>query len=408
LTDRNPVKKGLLFLPFSELKTLNNGINSPSDRLILFLVFHANLKMGEICSLPKDAASLFETKYRLPGSDKEALQYLRHLIDECLSACNTKSHLLEFKGKPYTIETLKGKLYRILQHYRLEDIYRKQYELILSSTNYSIKTQKMYLGAFMKFLAHFNYKHPSFITDEEIREYMILHREKSTSHQDNLVNSFKFFFERVHNQTLSEKYVMRPRRGFHLPDYFNKEEIMAMLNSTENLKHKLVIAIGYTAGLRRQKIQNLRLADIDLRNNRIFIKDSKGKKDRYTLFSKHLHNILKTYLEKERPKVFLFEGTKPGIKYSTTSMAKVLKKMAKAAGIQRKVHLHMLRHSFATHLLEDGKDIRYVQELLGHRSIKTTERYTHIISDALLTVTSPFDRLVSETGFMNLGNRPPP
>jgi site-specific recombinase XerD len=237
---------------------------------------------------------------------------------------------------------------------------------------------------------------------------MILHREKSTSHQDNLVNSFKFFFERVHNQTLSDKYVMRPRRGFHLPDYFNKEEIMAMLNSTENLKHKLVIAIGYTAGLRRQEIQNLRLADIDLKNNRIFIKDSKGKKDRYTLFSKHLHNILKTYLEKERPKVFLFEGTKPGIKYSTTSMAKVLKKMAKAAGIQRKVHLHMLRHSFATHLLEDGKDIRYVQELLGHRSIKTTERYTHIISDALLTVTSPFDRLVSETGFMSLNNRPPP
>jgi site-specific recombinase XerD len=109
----------------------------------------------------------------------------------------------------------------------------------------------------------------------------------------------------------------------------------------------------------------------------------------------------------ERPKVFLFEGTKPGIKYSTPSVAKVLKKMAKAAGIQRKVHLHMLRHSFATHLLEDGKDIRYVQELLGHRSIKTTERYTHI-SDALLTVTSPFDRLVSETGFMSLGNRPPP
>lgn len=237
---------------------------------------------------------------------------------------------------------------------------------------------------------------------------MILHRGKSSSHQDNLVNSFKFFFEKVHNHTLSDKYVLRPRRGFHLPDYFSREEISAMLKTTENPKHKLLVAIGYTAGLRRKEIQNLRLADIDLKNNRLFIRNSKGKRDRYTLFSKHLHTLLREHIEKNSPKIYVFESVKPGVQYSTTSMSNVLKKMAKAAGIQRNVHLHMIRHSFATHLLEDGKDIRYVQELLGHRSIKTTERYTHIISDALLTVTSPFDRLVSETGFSSDDNRAPP
>jgi site-specific recombinase XerD len=408
LSEKQPIKKSFLFIPFHELKILIDGIESPGDRLLLFLIYHANLKLSDICNLPGNAEPLFETKFRLPGSDPDAYTYLRKLIKECKSTYGSQTYLVECEGRQHNLQTIKGKLFRILQKYRFKDIYEKQYELILSSTNYSQKTRKMYLGAFMKFLSYFNYKHPSFISDDEIKEYMILHRERSSSHQDNLVNSFKFFFEKVHNQTLSEKYVMRPRKGFYLPDYFNRQEISAMLNTTDNPKHKLVIAIGYSAGLRRQEIQNLRLADIDLQNNRLFIKDSKGGKDRYSLFSKYLHELLKAYIQKEHPKVFLFEGNKPGIRYSATSMANVLKKMAKGAGIQRTVHLHMLRHSFATHLLEDGKDIRYVQELLGHRSIKTTEKYTHIISDALLNVSSPFDKMVLETGFLKPDNRPPP
>lgn len=408
LSEKKPVKKRLLFLPFQELEKIMERIEPPGDRLLIFLIFHANLGLSDICSLPKNGEPLYNTSFRLPGNDADAFCYLRELIKECDSRYNNQKHLFEFRGKPHTIETIKGKLFRILQRHRLREIYEKQYELILDNTNYSSKTSKMYLGAFMKFLIHFNFKHPSFISEEEIKEYMILHREKSSSHQDNLVNSFKFFFEKVHNHTLSDKYVMRPRRGFHLPDYFSRQEISAMLSTTENIKHKLVIAVGYTAGLRRREIQNLKLSDIDLQNNRLFIKNSKGQKDRYSLFSKHLHILLETYIKKENPRIYLFEGNRPGIQYSATSMSNVLKNMAKSAGIQRKVNLHMLRHSFATHLLEDGKDIRYVQELLGHRSIKTTERYTHIISDALANVISPFDKMVSETGFLVPGNRPPP
>ncbi len=408
LKEKKTIKKTLLYLPFHELKQIIEGIHSPGDQLLLFLIYHANMKLQDICSLRRNAEPLYNTNFHLPGNDQDAYSYLRQLISECDAQHSNELHLFEFRGKPHSIQTLKGKLYRILQRYRLKDIYEKQYELILNKTGYSVKTQKMYLGAFMKFLAHFNYKHPSFISEEEIKEYMILHRERSSAHQDNLVNSFKFFFEKVHNHTLSNKYVMRPRRGFHLPDYFSPQEIGTMLQTTDNLKHKLIIAIGYSAGLRRKEIQNLKLTDIDLKNNRLFIKNSKGKKDRYSLFSKHLHTLLKDYINKERPKVYLFEGKKPGIQYSATSMAIVLKRMAKAAGIQRKVNLHMLRHSFATHLLEDGKDIRYVQELLGHKNIKTTERYTHIISDALLSVTSPFDRMISETSFQAPENKPPP
>ncbi|PWD97720.1 integrase [Marinilabilia rubra] len=408
LTEKNPVKKSLLFLPFQELETLIERIDSPGDRLLIFLVYHANARLSEICALPKNGEPLFNNKFRLPGNDPDAYHYLHNLVKECDLRHKNQTHLFEFRNKAHSIETLKGKLYRILQRYRLREIYEKQYELILNKTTYSAKTKRMYLGTFMKFLAHFNFKHPSFISEEEIKEYMILHREKSSSHQDNLVNSFKFFFERVHNHTLSDKYVMRPRRGFHLPDYLSRQEISAMLRTTDNIKHQLFVAIGYSAGLRRREIQNLKIADVDLKNNRLFIKNSKGQKDRYSLFSQHLHNLLETYLKKMQPKVYLFEGNRPGLQYSATSMSNVMKRMAKAAGIQRKVHLHMLRHSFATHLLEDGKDIRYVQELLGHRSIKTTEIYTHIISDALLNVSSPFDKMVSETGFLRPENRPPP
>ncbi len=399
LSDDKEIKKKKLHLPFHEVKAICDAIDSPGDRLLLFLVYHANLGLQEICSLPVHSENIFDKRYRLPGADEDAIEYFRLLVKEVVNVYPHSVYLVSHNGKAHTVDSLKLKLYRILGYYRLEDIYKKQYELILLGTDYSPKTQKMYLGAFMRFLSYFNYKHPVFISNEEIRDYLILHREKSASHQDNLINAFKFFFEKVHNKGLSEKDTIRPRKGFYLPDYFKLEEISVMMDATQNIKHKLVVAVGYTAGLRRQEIQNLRLCDIDLENNRIFIKDAKGRRDRYALFSRHLHGLYKEYLKECKPKVFVFEGSRQGKQYSTTSMSNVLKKMARAAGIRRNVHLHMLRHSFATHLLEDGKDIRYVQELLGHRSIKTTERYTHIVSDALSTVVSPFDRMVSETGF---------
>jgi site-specific recombinase XerD len=245
----------------------------------------------------------------------------------------------------------------------------------------------------MKFLRYYDYKHPAFISNEDIRDYLVLHRDKSESHQDNVINAFKFFFEKVHNTEISDQNFIRPRKGFYLPDYFTQEELASMINYLSNVKHKLLISIGYCGGLRRSELQNLRLEDIDVKKNRLFIRRAKGRKDRYTVLSNNIKGILADYFKEYHPKVYLFESNKPGIKYSTTSMANVLKNTAKAVGIQRRVHLHMLRHSFATHLLEDGKDITYVQQLLGHADIKTTQKYTHIVNDAIETVTSPLERL---------------
>lgn len=401
------VRRKTLYLPFDDYQRITASVGSSADRLILFLVYHANVKIKEIIALEAAQSQSYVQELRLPGNDNDAFEHLQSLVDEVIRDYQRQQYLFEDNGKPYSVDSFRAKLYRILQHYGLREIYEKQYRLILQSTDYAEKTRAMYLGAFMKFLEFFNYKHPVFIKDDAIRDYMVLHRHRSASHQDNMVNAFKFFFEKVHEKTVGDNYIMRPRKGFYLPDFFTQQEIAAMLNTTDNIKHKLVVALGYAGGLRRQEIQNLRVADIDMRNNRLFIKDAKGRKDRYTLFSTFLHRLLNSYLERYQPRQYLFEGNKPGIKYSTTSMAAVLKKMARAAGIQRKVHLHMLRHSFATHLLEDGRDIRYVQELLGHRSLKTTERYTHIINDALNTVSSPFDRMAAENQWKHENKDPP-
>jgi len=213
----------------------------------------------------------------------------------------------------------------------------------------------------------------------------------------------KFFFEKVHKTEISEKYVIRPRKGFFLPDFFTREELVAIIHHTHNIKHRLLISLFYCSGMRREEMRQLKIADVNIKTNRIFVRSAKGKKDRYTLFSQHLHSLLQEYLEKEKPKIYLFEGSIVGKPYSTSSMANVLKRSALSAGIRRRVHIHMLRHSFATHLLEDGWDIRYVQELLGHSNIKTTTIYTHIVNDALNTVRSPFDRMIEQARPNNKG-----
>src|SRR5690606_39229706 len=203
LAEKTEVRKSTLFLPYAEIRSLLDGIASPGDRMLLFLVYHANLPLNQICALPKDAENIFEEDCRMPGNNALALAYYADLVAELKRTYDLATFLLEDKGVPYSVESLKGKLYRILGHYRLEEIYRKQYEVILKQSSLSSKTQVMYLGAFMRFLDYYNYKHPAFIKDDEVRDCLLLHRGKSSAHQDNLVSSFKFFFERIHNHTLS-------------------------------------------------------------------------------------------------------------------------------------------------------------------------------------------------------------
>ena len=181
--------------------------------------------------------------------------------------------------------------------------------------------------------------------------------------------------------------------GKHLPDIFEKDEIVAIYTCLENKKHRFLIMLIYSAGLRRSEAQNLKIRDVNFKSNILFIRSAKGKKDRVTIIPGGLKELMNEYLKEYNPKVYLFEGDKPGEKYSFSSMNNVLKSAAKKAGIKHRVHLHMLRHSFATHSLENGMDIRYVQELLGHVNLKTTQRYTHMTSIALHRLKSPFEYL---------------
>lgn len=182
----------------------------------------------------------------------------------------------------------------------------------------------------------------------------------------------------------------RPRKENKLPKGLSKNEVKRILTSSNNIKHKCILMLIYSAGLRRSELLNLIPTDIDSERMLIHINGAKGKKDRISLLSDNLLQLLRQYYKEYHPKQYLFEGQKGGM-YSPTSVANILKNAARKAEIKKTVTPHMLRHSFATHLLEQGTDLRYIQELLGHESSKTTEIYTHVSKKAIDKITNPID-----------------
>jgi hypothetical protein len=217
-----------LYLPFYDLKELIDGIDSPGDKLLLYLVYHANFRLSDICRLPKEAKGIFEHHFHMPGNHRQSIQYFQNLVAECNRQYNQTTYLFENKGHAYHTSTLKNKLFRILGHYSLVDIYRKQYQQILKHTDFSLRTRAMYLNAFMELLKHFNYKHPSFISDEDIRSYRTLHAKKSAAHQNTMISSFKFFFDKVHKRPDSHQTLVRPCKAMHLPAFSSQSQNAAM------------------------------------------------------------------------------------------------------------------------------------------------------------------------------------
>lgn len=184
--------------------------------------------------------------------------------------------------------------------------------------------------------------------------------------------------------------IERPIRKESLPKVISKEGILKMIDSCHNIKHKCIIELLYSGGLRRSEVLNLRLADIDSDRMTITVVEGKGKKDRITLLSEKMLIDLRKYFIEYRPKHLLFEGPY-GKAYSETSISKIVSRAAKKGGLRKRVTPHMLRHSFATHLLENGTDLRYIQTLLGHNSSRTTEVYTHVAIKGLTNIRNPLD-----------------
>ncbi len=206
------------------------------------------------------------------------------------------------------------------------------------------------------------------------------------------VNAIKLYYNGFLQREVKLDLVIRPKRGKVLPKVWSKEEVNKMLSSIMNIKHKTLLALVYGSGMRIGEALKIRLEDIDSKRMRLRILGAKGKKDRYTILGSAMLKLLRAYYNEYTPVNYLFEGQFGGL-YSSTSAGNVLRAAIKNSGIPKRGGLHSLRHSFATHLLESGTDLRYIQELLGHESSKTTEIYTHVSNKYLSKIKSPLDDL---------------
>ena len=266
----------------------------------------------------------------------------------------------------------------------------------LLSKRYSPSTIKTYSEALKSFLIFFREKPIGEITNEDVIIYnneYILKNNLSASYQNQIVNSIKLFFQTIRNTKMMVDKIHRPKRSKVLPNVLSKEEVKAIIEVLTNVKHKTMLSLIYACGLRRSELLNLTFKDIQSDRKLLFIKQSKGKKDRIVPISDKIIEMLRDYYKQYLPKTWLFEGQQESTKYSDRSLEEVLKKSIRLAGINKPVSLHWLRHSYATHLLESGTDLRYIQELLGHSSSKTTEIYTHVSAKNIQNIKSPFDDL---------------
>ena len=272
----------------------------------------------------------------------------------------------------------------------------KRFTQWLRSKRYSENTIKAYSEALKSFLVFYREKLADTITNEDVIVYnneYILKNNLSSSYQNQIVNAIKLFFKISTNSIIEVDKIHRPKRSKILPNVLSKEEIKAILEAHGNIKHKAMLSMIYSCGLRRSELLHLKFSDIDSKRGIVIIRQSKGRKDRIAPLSMKILIILRNYYVAYKPKVWLFEGQVVGQQYSEKSLQSVLKLALQKAGIKKPVSLHWLRHSYATHLLESGTDLRYIQELLGHSSSKTTEIYTHVSTKSLQQIKSPFDDL---------------
>ncbi len=264
----------------------------------------------------------------------------------------------------------------------------------LEQKRFSPNTVNTYAEVTAFFLRYMNLKNLTQITARTIEQFnydFIFVAKKSISYQNQCISGIKHLidFKGLAIDTLN---IQRPNKDKKLPNILSKQEVKALFEATKNLKHKVLLSLTYSAGLRIGETLSIKPKDIDFERGLIHIKSAKGKKDRYTLLSQGLIPLLQTYIDHYNPKVFLFEG-RYDAPYTQVSARQVLKKSLKKANIKKYATLHTLRHSFATHLLESGTDIRYIQELLGHNSPKTTMIYTHVSTTNLKDIKNPFDNL---------------
>lgn len=263
--------------------------------------------------------------------------------------------------------------------------------------NMSVRTEKTYVAAVARFAQYFN-KSPQLLNPEQIRAYLIyLVEEKrvSWSFYNQTVCALRFLYRVTLGKEWTIDYIPHCKGERHLPVVLSLEEVSCFFESVKSIKYRAILMTAYSAGLRLSEVVHLTLSDIDSKRMVIHVRQGKGKKDRYVMLSDRLLRLLREYWKHTRPANWLFPGQNPDKPVALTSVQKACRSAAEAAGIGKSVTVRSLRHSFATHLLESGTDIRTIQMLLGHRSLQTTARYTHVSNKAIASTKSPIDLLVS-------------
>ncbi|MBN2664950.1 MAG: tyrosine-type recombinase/integrase [Bacteroidales bacterium] len=273
----------------------------------------------------------------------------------------------------------------------------EKYRNWMEANRYPESTVRTYAGMISTFLKFVSPKQAEECTSEDlvrIVEEYILPNGLSHSFQNQMVSAVKKFYGKIYKSVIDPGEITRPRPQHRLPNVLSKEQVKRILDSVKNEKHRVMLSLVYGCGLRRSEVLELLPSDVDRDRKLMKIRQAKGFKDRLVPLSDRLIQMLDQYIKHFKPVKYLFEGQNAGSKYSPASLEKVFRNAYEKAGIQKKdITLHGLRHSYATHLLEAGTDLRYIQALLGHKSSRTTEIYTHVTIQSIEKIRSPFDDL---------------
>lgn len=351
------------------------------DRIGIQPVGYVENLSGIIKSVPGGGWNR-ETGWTIPATRQARELFLQQLRLHGIPSCENQE--LQF-------EEIKSHKKLSLSQTEEDEVLKLVQQLMLQ--RYSENTVRTYRQAFIQYLLETedSLQNPN---REQIRNYLlkqIRNQNWSESTQNTFINALAFYFRKVAKIEVDLRN-LRPREPKSLPNVLSEDEVIKILQACENTKHKTILMLVYSAGLRLSELISIRVADINFASNKIFIKSGKGKKDRYSILSEKMKSQLHEYQRGYRPRYWLFEG-QTDEQYSVRSVQAILRRAVEKAGVNPFATVHTLRHSFATHLLERGTDIRYIQEILGHNSVKTTEIYTHITKKGGEQIKSPLDNL---------------
>ncbi len=286
--------------------------------------------------------------------------------------------------------------WKLIRPVNRAEIEKMRERLVLKA--YSQATKRTYLQEMRHFMISLGEQSARTVTPDELRAYLMRCFEElklSINTMHSRINALKFYYENLVGWDRFVWEIPRPKKELQLPKVLSEEELERLFNALPNIKHKALLFTVYAAGLRVSEVVNLKLTDIDSKRMQIFVRCAKGKKDRFVPLSVVLLDVLHGYLRKVpvRPKVYLFESSQTGKAYPTRTAQRIFENAMRKARISKDVGIHSLRHSFATHMLEKGVDIRYIKDILGHFDIKTTVRYLHVRNDKLINFGNPLDDL---------------